>query len=102
MSVGRVSRPLGLAAGFAAAPCVYALVRVISGRVDSEADPSAVIWAEHSPTVTHLVVTLYIGLVVMGAMMSLASAVPRAMPRTVAVIAVIAALAVAAQAAWVP
>ena len=102
MSAAKVSRPLGFAAGFAAAPLVYALVRVLSMRMEPEADPSAVIWAEHSPTVTRLVVTLYVGLAVLGGAVSLASAAPRAMPRVIAAVAVAAAIAVLAQTVWAP
>ncbi len=101
-AAAKVSRPLGFAAGFAAAPLVYALVRVVALRMEPEADPAAVIWAEHSATVTRLVVTLYVGVAVLGGAVSLASAAPRVMPRVVGAVALVAALAVLVQTAWAP
>lgn len=94
--------PLGFAAGLAGAPLVYAIVRVISMRLHPEPDPAAIVWAEFSPTVTHFVVWLYAAAVLLGGLVSLASAAPRVMPRVTAALAITAAFAVLVQSVWAP
>jgi hypothetical protein len=96
------SRALGITAGFASAPFVYAVVRVLLARLHPEPDPGAVIWAEFSPTVTRLVVWCYASAVVLLGTLALAGATPRAMPRIVGVLASASALAVIVQSVWWP
>ena len=94
--------PLGFAAGLAGAPLLYAVVRVISMILHPEPDPAAIIWAEHSPTVTHFVVWLYASVVLLGGMLSLANAAPRAMPRVIGSLAVVSTFAMLIQSVWAP
>jgi hypothetical protein len=85
--------PLGLAAAAAAAPCVYAIARVIESRISPEADPAAVLWAEHSALQTRLMVAGYATAVLAGGTVALVSWRPRIAPRLVAALGAVSVLA---------
>jgi hypothetical protein len=98
----RAAASEGIALGCAILPLVYAIVRVVVARVDPEPDPVAVVWSEHSPSLTRLMLTLYVTAAIVVGAIALVRARPAAFDRVLTVAAMSSATAILALCFFAP
>jgi hypothetical protein len=98
----RTATALGLALGCALVPLVYAIVRVVIARLEPDPDPVAVVWSEHSPSITRLMITLYVTAALSAGAVAIARTLPERAPSMVSFAAIASAVAIMTLAMFAP
>ena len=89
----------GIACACAFAPFVHAVVAGVFSRIDPSPDPVAVVWSEHSPTLTRMTLALFVTALLAFGLVAIARAIPQHMPRLTLVAASLSAIGVTVH-AW--
>jgi hypothetical protein len=98
----RTANAYGVALGCALMPVVYVIVRVVVARLDPDSDPVAVVWSEHSPSVTRLMLTLYATAGLTAGGIAITRALPHRAPSMVSLAAIASAVAIVALSIFAP